>query len=102
MIKKMLSEILDNTLKFADSKAEVSLKKEADRIVLVIKNDSDGIPNGTLDTVFNKFSRLDYKDHSKYDGSGVGLSIVKSIVEKHNGRAIAKGENGFFILKIEL
>ncbi len=101
MIKKMLSEILDNALKFANSTAKVALNTQNDRIVLLVSNDSEGIPEGSLDTVFNKFSRLDYKDHSSYDGSGVGLSIVKEIVDHHNGRAVARGENGFFILKIE-
>ena len=101
MIKKMLSEVLENCLKYSDSKALFSLKSENSRIVIEVRNDCKGIPEGTLDRVFDKFYRLDYKDHSIYDGSGVGLSIVKEIVDRHNGRIIAKGENDFFIIKIE-
>ena len=102
MLRKALSEILENCLKFADSKCDVILKKNSDRIELRFENDCKGIPDGSLDRVFDKFYRLDFKDHSKYDGSGIGLSIVKQIVDSHKGRVLAKGENGLFILKIEL
>ncbi len=102
MLRKVLSEILENCLKFADSKCDVILKKNSDRIELRFENDCKGIPDGSLDRVFDKFYRLDFKDHSKYDGSGIGLSIVKQIVDSHKGRVLAKGENGLFILKIEL
>lgn len=102
MFKKMLSEIIENSLKYSDHQAIITLLSDNDRITLEFKNDAKGIPEGTLDRVFERFYRLDYKDHSQYDGSGVGLSIVKEIVEKHKGRIIAKGENDMFILKIEL
>lgn len=102
MFKKMLSEIIENSLKYSDQKSYITLKSENERITMEFKNDAKGIPEGTLDRVFERFYRLDYKDHSQYDGSGVGLSIVKEIVEKHDGRIIAKGENDMFILKIEL
>lgn len=102
MMNKMIHEVMDNCLKYADSQTIVSLFKEGDRVILEFKNDCKGIPEGSLDRVFDRFYRLDYKDHSIYDGSGVGLSIVKEIVEKHQGRVIAKGENDWFILKIEL
>ena len=102
MFKKMLSEIIENSLKYSDHQATITLKSENERISLEFKNDAKGIPEGSLDRVFEKFYRLDYKDHSQYDGSGVGLSIVKEIVERHGGRIIARGENDMFILKIEL
>ncbi len=102
MFKKMFSEIIENSLKYSDHQTTISLTSENERIVLEFKNDAKGIPEGSLDRVFERFYRLDYKDHSQYDGSGVGLSIVKEIVEKHGGRIIARGENDNFILKIEL
>lgn len=102
MFKKMFSEIIENSLKYSDHQASITLKSENERISIEFKNDAKGIPEGTLDRVFERFYRLDYKDHSQYDGSGVGLSIVKEIVEKHEGRIIARGENDMFILKIEL
>ena len=101
MIKKMLSETIENCLKYSDNETTISLTNENQRITIEFVNDCKGIPEGTLDRVFEKFYRLDYKDHSIYDGSGVCLSIVKEIVNKHNGRVIARGENDHFILKIE-
>ena len=102
LFKKMLSEIIENSLKYSEKIAYITLKSENDRITLEFKNDAKGIPEGSLDRVFERFYRLDYKDHSQYDGSGVGLSIAKEIVEKHHGRIIARGESDMFILKIEL
>ncbi len=102
MMRKALSEIIDNSLKYADSAAEIELKKVDERITITFTNDCKGIPNGTLDRVFEPFYRLDYKDHSIYEGAGIGLNIVKDIVLAHKGRIIAKGENDKFILKIEL
>ena len=101
MIQKMLSEVMENTLKFSETFAEINIKKDKERVVLEFINDAKGIPNGTLDRVFDRFYRLDYKDHSKYEGNGIGLSIAKDIVDKHKGRIIAKGENDNFVLKIE-
>ena len=102
MFKKMFSEIIENSLKYSDNQTSITLKSENNRITIEFKNDAKGIPEGSLDRVFERFYRLDYKDHSQYDGSGVGLSIVKEIVERHGGRIIARGESDMFILKIEL
>ncbi len=101
MVRKVLTELLDNALKYSDSKVDVNLIKEGERTVLEMRNDCQGIPEGSLDQVFNKFYRLDFKDHSNYDGSGLGLSIAKEIIEAHKGRIIARGENNEFIIKIE-
>ena len=102
MLRKMLSEVIENSLKYADKEAYISLNKAKERVELIFKNDAKGITEGPLDTIFEKFYRMDYKDHSKYEGNGVGLSIVKEIVDNHKGRVKAKGEKDTFILKIEL
>ena len=101
MIQKMLFELIENSLKYADSRCDINLSSSEGRVTLVVENDCNGIPEGSLDRVFDRFYRLDYKDHSIYDGSGVGLSIVKEIVDAHRGRVVAKGENNRFIIKIQ-
>ena len=101
MIRKALSEIIENLLKYSSTIAMISLRKEGDRVVLETRNDFPGIAEGSLDRVFDRFYRLDADNMSKYEGNGVGLSIVKEIVDAHRGRAKAKGEGGDFVLKIE-
>lgn len=101
MMRKMFSELIENSLKYADSAVKIALNREDSRIQLILSNNCKNIPEGTLDRVFDKFYRLDYKDHSIYEGNGVGLSIVKEIVDIHKGRVIAKGQDNNFIIKIE-
>ena len=101
MMEKMLSEVVENVMKYGEKNVSISLTKENERILLTFVNDATGIPEGSLDTVFERFTRLDYKDHSQYDGNGVGLAIVKEIVTLHNGRVMALGKENQFILKIE-
>lgn len=98
MISKLVFELIENGGRFAKSFVNVSLKKQNDRIVLIAENDADGLEDGDMDTVFETF----YKGSLDTDGSGLGLSIIKKIVDKHKGRVKARAEGGKFILKVEL
>jgi len=98
-IRKVISELISNSVKFALSKATFSLKKQNERIKIVQMNDTD-LPNGSFDQIFDRFTRLD--NASDKDGAGLGLSYVKDIVKAHNGRVSAKVNNGIFTITIDL
>ncbi len=98
-IRKSLSELAENSLRYAVSKAGFSLKKQGDRIIVMQTNDTD-LPNGTVDQIFDRFTTL---DNAKGKGTaGLGLSYVKDIVKAHNGRVSAKVNNNVFTLEIAL
>ena len=99
VIRKVISELISNSVKFALSKATFSLKKQNERIKIVQMNDTD-LPNGSYDQIFDRFTRLD--NASDKDGAGLGLSYVKDIVKAHNGRVSAKVNNGIFTITIDL
>ena len=68
---------------------------------MVVKNTVEEIAAGNLDILFERFFRLDSSRNSQTGGAGIGLSIVKAIVERHGGKVSAKSEDGKS-LKIEI
>ncbi len=98
-IKKVLSELAENALRYSLTKAAFSLRKQGDRIIIQQTNDTD-LPNGSIDQIFDRFTTLDNaKDKNT---AGLGLSYVKDIVKAHNGRVSAKVANGIFTLETAL
>lgn len=98
-IKSAVGELIANSLKFAEGKAEFSLKKNGGRIVLTQKNPVS-LQNGSADQVFDRFVRLD--NAKDKDGAGIGLSQVKDIIKLSSGRVGARIASGEFILRIDL
>lgn len=88
-IKQVFMNIIQNAIKFSqineDSIPQVIIKAEAnnDQIVFSVRDNGIGISENYKDQVFKEFVKL---NGSEYNGSGMGLSICKSIVDKHNGR----------------
>ena len=101
MISKLLSVLLENAQKYALTTAEFHLYRNKERVTIKVINDAEGIEDGPLDRVFERFYRSDAARSSAVEGSGLGLSIAKEIVSRHDGRIAAKGENGKFVIKIE-
>ncbi|MCR5741510.1 MAG: HAMP domain-containing histidine kinase [Gammaproteobacteria bacterium] len=101
MIKVLINTIIENALKYSQSNALLTLSQDKDRVVIECKNDANSIKDGDLDEVFERFYRSD-EVRSSIEGSGIGLSIAKEIIEMHKARIKARGEEGNFIIRIEL
>ncbi len=98
-IKKSISEMVDNVVKFANKDVLFSLKKEKNRILLRQENDT-ALKDGSCDQVFDRFTMLENAKGT--DGIGLGLSYVKQTVLAHDGRVSAKVADGRFILQVAL
>jgi two-component system phosphate regulon sensor histidine kinase PhoR len=61
------------------------MKKEEDQVILTVKDTGIGIPEDVQERVFERFYRVDGSRSKQSGGSGLGLSIVKHIVEQHKG-----------------
>ena len=101
-VERLLSVSLKNAVDYAHSKVEVRLNKEDARVVMEFVNDTVGLEDGPLDSVFERFWRSPEVRESGLDGAGLGLSVAKEIVTLHGGRISAEIKDGLFRLKIEL
>ncbi|MCE2993369.1 MAG: ATP-binding protein [Alphaproteobacteria bacterium] len=100
-IERVLSNLLDNALKFAKSEVHVTLYSKHEHWYLIIEDDGIGIPESYFKKVFKPFFKID--KNSK--GFGLGLAIVKSIIYSHGGRIkLAKSKLGGLqtIIKVPL
>jgi signal transduction histidine kinase len=82
----VIYELLDNGIKFTPSggKVELTLKEEASSLILLSVADTGiGIPPNRYDEVFEPFHQLDGSSTRHYGGTGLGLSLVRQIVEAH-------------------
>jgi signal transduction histidine kinase len=82
---QIFQNLMSNSMKFCDSKPiiEVNIVHQADTFILSIKDNGIGMNKDYESKVFKLFQRLDRTKH--YEGTGIGLTICKNIVEKYNG-----------------
>lgn len=81
-----LGQLLDNAIKFTPSEGRVvlSIHHESGNLVMVSVTDTGiGIPSNRLAEIFEPFHQLDSSSTRKYGGTGIGLSLVRQIVEAH-------------------
>ena len=81
-----LSQLLDNAIKFTSTGGSVtlSLKREGENLVIVSVTDTGiGIAHNRLNEIFEPFHQLDGTSTRRYGGTGLGLSLVRQIIEAH-------------------
>jgi len=101
--EQVLVNLLENAVKYADDNTEivVDYEEDAKNVSILIKNHCEIIPREKLKTLFDKFTRIDDKTTRTTRGTGLGLFIVKGIVEAMNGEIrIYSNEDYGFIAKI--
>ena len=96
-LKRVINNIIGNSVKYMDKdKKYVQLRvmDVGDFVQVELEDNGKGIPNQELVSVFDRFYRADQSRNSAQGGSGIGLSIVKKIVEDHGGRIWATSKVG--------
>ncbi len=85
-LRRSLCNLLDNAIKFTDENGcvELGLKRDGDGIKLWVQDTGIGIPDEDMPYLFNRFHRG--RNTAAYPGNGLGLAIIKAIVESHNGK----------------
>lgn len=93
-IEKILLNLLSNAVKFskAGGRISVNIKRRSDNVTISVKDTGIGIPQEKLHVIFERFRQVDSSLSRNYDGSGIGLSLVKNLVELHGGRILVSSE----------
>ncbi len=93
-LMQVIRNILINAIKFTPQKGKITIKSstENEHVKISISDTGIGIPKDKLKSIFERFYQVDGSASRKYGGVGLGLSICKSIIDKHHGTIWAESE----------
>ncbi len=86
-IERIMLNLFSNSIKFTEKggKIEVNIYDKGNSVLISVKDSGIGIPDNMQEKIFDRFRQVDSSLSRKAEGSGIGLSLVKSIIELHNG-----------------
>jgi len=95
-LRTMISNLLDNAIRYTERGGKITLNvtSEENSVILCVEDNGIGIPPESLGHIFERFYRVDKSRSRAAGGSGLGLSIVKAIVEAHKGIIKAESQPG--------
>ncbi|MBE7014744.1 MAG: HAMP domain-containing histidine kinase [Ruminococcaceae bacterium] len=97
-IKRVVTNLLDNAIKFSYHKGiiDISTKRKGNKVYISIKNEGEGISKDDKKTIFERFYKVDKSRSQNKTGVGLGLYIVKRIINKHGEKIWIESEEGKF------
>ena len=106
-MEKVVHNLLSNAFKFTRAGGEVTinLKMEGGKCIIQVKDTGIGIPADQLDKIFDRFYQVDSSQTREYEGSGLGMTLVKELVELHHGTVAVQsivGEGTTFNLRLPI
>src|SRR5215469_710945 len=105
LFEPVLFNLLDNAAKYSPPDTTISIRsfRDAGSVLLQIADEGEGIPSGELESIFDKFYRVQKVDHVR-PGTGLGLAISRGFVEAMHGRITAsnRGDRSGAVLTIRL
>lgn len=108
LMEEVLTNLIENAIKYSPKGGKVSIsgKKEEHLVKVAVSDQGMGIPIDDMGHLFEKFQRGKKSQSQRIHGTGLGLYIIKSIVEAHGGKLevsseVGKGSSFSFILPLE-
>jgi len=99
-LTKIIHNLLSNALKFTEEKGVIQLsisrmkQKDKDYIALIVKDTGKGISAKLLPKIFDRFYQADTSSTRKHEGTGIGLSLVKELIEIQGGTIWVESQEG--------
>ena len=98
-LNQVIGNIIVNSYKYADTQIDVNYRIIEGYLEMQIRDYGPGVPEGELQLITNKFYRGKEVEDTKKEGSGLGLYISKTLMEKMNGELVCKSEgDGFTVI----
>lgn len=106
-LEQVFVNLLDNAVKYSYSQSSIFInaeiyKKNDNFILIEIEDEGVGIPEDKLDKIFTKFSRIDNPLTRQVQGTGLGLYIIKTLIDSMGGKIFAKRKNNGTIFSVIL
>lgn len=92
-LRQLVGNLVQNALRHASEvpgAVRVAVERQSPNVLLVVEDDGPGIPEESLHRVFDRFYRVDRARSRSHGGAGLGLAIVRHVVETHRGRVWAE------------
>ncbi len=98
MIDQVIYNLIDNAVKFTNNngKIQIETKQDSQNCYFAIRNTGSGIPPEHIKNIFDRFYKVDESRSSDTKSTGLGLHLVKSIVELHGGKVTVKSNKNQF------
>ncbi len=95
-IKRVLINIIGNAIKFTSLKGKINLRaqRKGPEIQIDVADTGCGIPSDAQEAIFEEFFRVDNPINQEVKGTGLGLALVKNIIEAHKGKIWVKSSLG--------
>lgn len=90
----VLSQLLDNALKFSQDRVELSAQRVGQSVVVSVHDYGIGIPKEKAEQIFDSFYQIDGSSTRRFGGTGVGLAIVRLILDRHHAQIRVESEEG--------
>lgn len=96
LLHQALSNLLSNAIKYSPEGGKVTLdaRLDDDMVTLSIKDEGTGIPQDSLDKIYDIFYRVESPSRRQVPGTGLGLALVKGVAEAHRGKVWADSRVG--------
>jgi signal transduction histidine kinase len=94
-LRVAISNLLDNAVKYSVKGVQISVEVatlDAKKVAVRIEDKGIGIPSAQLKRIFRRFYRVPGRVMARFKGTGLGLFIVSSVVERHGGKVFAESE----------
>jgi signal transduction histidine kinase len=102
-LRRVVRNLLDNARRHAASRIVLRVSLEGDEVVAVVEDDGAGIPEAEREQVFERFARLEEGRDRDAGGTGLGLAVVREVVQAHGGTVVAEeGDAGGARLVVHL
>jgi signal transduction histidine kinase len=95
-LRQVVDNLISNAIKYTNSggQVEIQVERQENKFLIKVADTGMGIPKSDLDHVFDRFYRVNHKQHQAVEGTGLGLAITKTIVEQHGGNIWVESQLG--------